>query len=51
MQISVGFPVWPDGEWETVRLIGRGSCGAVHEIRRQRESIRERATMKANSAP
>ena len=26
------MPVWPG--WETVRLIGRGSFGAVYEIKR-----------------
>ena len=51
MQKSAGFPVWPDGEWETVRLIGRGSYGAVYEIRRQLFGSEERAAMKVLSVP
>ena len=39
MQKSAGFPLWPDGEWETVRLIGQGSFGAVYEIRRQNHVV------------
>ena len=32
MANNANYPVWPG--WETVRLIGRGSFGAVYEVRR-----------------
>ncbi len=45
------FPVWPGGGWETVRLIGRGSYGAVYEIRRVLFGNVEQAAMKMLSVP
>ena len=43
------FPVWPG--WETVRLIGRGSFGAVYEIERDVLGEREKAALKVISIP
>ena len=43
------MPVWPG--WETVRLIGRGSFGAVYEIRRDVFGDTERCAMKHISIP
>ena len=43
------FPVWPG--WETVRVIGRGSFGAVYEIRRDVFGNTERAALKLISIP
>lgn len=40
---------WPD--WETVRLIGRGSFGAVYEIQRQVFDDTEKAALKVISVP
>ena len=40
---------WPG--WETVRLIGRGSFGAVYEIRRQLFRETEKAALKVISIP
>ena len=42
-------PVWPG--WETVRLIGRGSYGAVYEIQRDVFGETEKAAMKVISIP
>lgn len=41
--------VWPG--WETVRLLGHGSFGAVYEIRRTIRSRTERAALKVLSIP
>ncbi len=41
--------VWPG--WETVRLIGRGSFGAVYEIRRDVFGDTEKAALKVISIP
>jgi serine/threonine protein kinase len=43
------FPSWPG--WETVRLIGRGSFGAVYEIRRDVFGNLERCALKYLSIP
>ncbi len=43
------YPVWPG--WETVRLIGRGSFGAVYEIQRDVFGHTEKAALKAVSIP
>ena len=40
--------LWPG--WETVRLIGRGSFGAVYEIRRTIGKTVERSALKVISA-
>jgi serine/threonine protein kinase len=40
---------WPG--WETVRLLGRGSFGAVYEIRRRIGGTEERAAVKCLSIP
>ncbi len=40
---------WPG--WETVRVIGRGSFGAVYEIRRQTGNATEYAALKVISIP
>ena len=42
-------PVWPG--WETVRLIGRGSFGAVYEIERKIRKTTERSAMKVITIP
>jgi serine/threonine protein kinase len=42
-------PIWPG--WETVRLIGRGSFGAVYEIRRSVFGETERCALKYISIP
>ncbi len=42
-------PAWPG--WETVRLIGRGSFGAVYEIERDVFGHKEKAAMKLISIP
>ena len=45
-----GFkPVWPG--WETVRLIGRGSLGAVYEIERDMLGEKEKAALKVITIP
>ena len=44
MAENEAFPVYPG--WETVRLIGRGSFGAVYEIRRDVRGHTERAALK-----
>ena len=41
--------VWPG--WKTVRLIGRGSFGAVYEIERDNYGHKERAALKVISIP
>ena len=41
--------VWPG--WETVRLIGRGSFGAVYEIERDNYGHKEKAALKVISIP
>ena len=43
MDMTEKKAVWPG--WETVRLIGRGSFGAVYEIEREVFGHRERAAM------
>ena len=43
------YPSWPG--WETVRLIGRGSFGAVYEIRRDMFGEQEKAALKVISIP
>ena len=43
------IPTWPG--WETVRLIGRGSFGTVHEIQREVFDEIERAALKVISIP
>ena len=43
------MPTWPG--WETVRLIGRGSFGAVYEIRREVLGETEKAALKVISIP
>ena len=43
------YPTWPG--WETVRVIGRGSYGAVYEIRRDVFGETEKAAMKVISIP
>ena len=40
---------WPG--WETVKLIGRGSFGAVYEIQRQVFADTEKAALKVISIP
>ncbi len=44
-----GKSLWPG--WETVRLIGRGSFGAVYEIERDVFGEKEKAAMKVISLP
>ena len=41
--------VWPG--WETVRLIGRGSFGAVYEIERDMLGEKEKAALKVITIP
>lgn len=41
--------VWPG--WEIVRLIGRGSFGAVYEIERDNYGHKEKAALKVISIP
>jgi serine/threonine protein kinase len=41
--------IWPG--WETVRIIGRGSYGAVYEVRRHFGGTEERAAVKCLSIP
>ncbi len=43
------YPVWPG--WETVRLIGRGSYGAVYEIQRDVFGEKEKAALKVITIP
>ena len=43
------LPTWPG--WETVRLIGRGSFGAVYEIERSVYGHKEQAAMKVITIP
>ena len=49
MTISHPVPTYPG--WETVRLIGRGSFGAVYEIRRDVLGLTEKAALKHISIP
>ena len=42
-------PTWPG--WETVRLIGRGSFGAVYEIERDMLGEKEKAALKVITIP
>lgn len=42
-------PTWPG--WKIVRLIGRGSFGAVYEIQRQVFDDTEKAALKVISIP
>ena len=44
MAENEAFPVYPG--WETVRLIGRGSFGAVYEIEREMNGYVEKAALK-----
>ena len=46
MEIKALFP-----GWETVRLIGRGSFGAVYEIERDVFGHKEKAALKMISIP
>lgn len=46
MEIKALFP-----GWETVRLIGRGSFGAVYEIQRDVFGHKEKAALKMISIP
>ena len=48
-RIENGTPVWPG--WETVRLIGRGSFGAVYEIERTVFGRPEKAAVKRITIP
>ena len=43
------YPTWPG--WETIRLIGRGSYGAVYEIQRDVFGETEKAALKVISIP
>ena len=43
------YPIWPG--WETVRLIGRGSFGAVYEIERDNYGHKEKAALKVVTIP
>ncbi len=43
------MPAWPG--WETVKMIGRGSFGAVYEIQREQFGEIEKAAMKLISIP
>ena len=49
MDARNGAPLWPG--WDTVRLIGRGSFGAVYEIERDVFGEKERAALKVISIP
>ena len=49
MPDTSSYPVWPG--WETVRIIGQGSFGAVYEIVRDHYGHREKAAMKVISIP
>ena len=49
MMNSNTMPTWPG--WETVRLIGRGSFGAVYEIERDMLGEKEKAALKVITIP
>ena len=49
MNTESNFPVYPG--WETVRLIGHGSFGAVYEIERNLFGRVEKAALKQISIP
>ena len=49
MPDTSSLPVWPG--WKTVRVIGRGSYGAVYEIQREHYGLGEKAAMKVVSIP
>ena len=49
MTTESGFPVYPG--WNTLRLIGQGSFGAVYEIQRDVFGLREKAALKHISLP
>ena len=49
MSDTNNYPVWPG--WETVRLIGRGSFGAVYEIERDIFGDKEKAALKVIRIP
>ena len=49
MSIDMQKATWPG--WETVRLIGQGGFGAVHEIRRNLFGVTEKAALKVISIP
>ena len=51
MANNANYPTWPG--WETVRLIGRGSFGAVYEIERDvvGDGDVEKAALKHISIP
>ena len=48
---NTSYPAWPGGEWRTVRLIGRGSFGAVYEIEREVFGHIEKAALKLITIP
>ena len=48
-KIENAIPTWPG--WETVRLIGRGSFGAVYEIQRNMFGHREKAALRYIRVP
>ena len=47
--MNENFPAWPG--WKTVRLIGRGSFGAVYEIERDVFGTKEKAALKVIRIP
>ena len=49
--IQESYPAWPGGEWKTVKLIGRGSFGAVYEIEREVFGHIEKAALKLITIP
>ncbi len=49
MMTQNNMPIWPG--WETVRLIGRGSFGAVYEIERDVLGETEKAALKVITIP
>jgi serine/threonine protein kinase len=49
MEQYVDKSIWPG--WETLRLLGRGSYGAVYEVRRQVGDLEEHAAVKCLSIP
>ena len=49
MAEQINKNIWPG--WETVRLIGRGSFGAVYEIERDVLGEKEKAALKVITIP
>ena len=49
MKMETNITLWPG--WDTVRLIGRGSFGAVYEIQRDVFGATEKAALKVISIP